>query len=84
MIDELIEFDGVKSDDVGVLTSLGREKWHQVRKYLVEYDVNNGSNLECIEKSLFVFSLDESEPNTYTEMSRLLAFGNSTNRCIMI
>ena len=82
IIEETVEFGDQRPsrDQLGVLTTLGRDKWAEVRNYLTSYDQRNEKVLETIEESVFVFCLDDSSPVTYTEMSRDMAYGNFANR----
>ena len=49
--------EGGKEAPVGVLTSLGREKWHYVREQLAEHP-NSRHSLEVVESALFVLCID--------------------------
>ncbi|KAF5300456.1 hypothetical protein FQA39_LY02255 [Lamprigera yunnana] len=55
---KLIINDNRQSPPVGILTTLGREKWWDVRRRLMQHSINE-YNLKLIENSLLVICIDE-------------------------
>uniref|UniRef100_A0A8C5QWS7 Peroxisomal carnitine O-octanoyltransferase n=1 Tax=Leptobrachium leishanense TaxID=445787 RepID=A0A8C5QWS7_9ANUR len=69
---------------LGSLTTEERTRWALAREHLVSLDPKNLSNLETIQSSLFVVSLDDASPvgtaEDYTQISKLVLTGDPTIR----
>ncbi|KAF5300455.1 hypothetical protein FQA39_LY02254 [Lamprigera yunnana] len=64
---KLIINDNRQSPPVGILTTLGREEWWDVRRRLMQNSINE-YNLKLIENSLLVICIDEPISNNLNEI----------------
>lgn len=64
---------------VAVLTSEDRDSWTSARQEL-ETLMSNTEPLKMIDSSLFVLCLDQDEPETPDEVTRVFLHGNGKNR----
>ena len=64
---------------MAVLTSEDRDPWTAGREEL-ETLISNIEPLKMIDSSLFVLCLDESEPETPEEVTKVLLHGDGNNR----
>ena len=65
--------DGV---GLGVLTSLPRSEWAQARHTLQDYDPLNENSLAIIDSALFVLVLDDSTPQSPSDMAANMLHGS--------
>lgn len=65
---------------LGALTSLNRDAWTDARQELISFDPRNQENLITIQSSLFAVCLDNTAPQTPSELAKECAMGNSGNR----
>lgn len=65
---------------VGVLTSMDRDHWAETRNNLLNIDPINRKNIEKIESAIFAVCLDEGNPKTLEEVSKLMLYGAGNNR----
>ncbi len=68
------------SKGIGILTSLPRNDWADIRETLFKIDDKNKENIKKIENSIFVVCLDEENPTTMEEISSMMLHGNGKNR----
>jgi len=65
---------------LGILTSEDRDKWAAARQELTSISAANASNLDIIDRALFVLCLDEESPRDVDEAGSLCLAGNGENR----
>lgn len=69
---------------VGALTTEERTRWAEIREYLISLDPKNRVLLESIQRSLFVVSLDDSNPHgtgeDYSKITLAALTGDPTIR----
>jgi len=69
-----------ENESPGILTTLNRDEWADMREALLAVDPKNKVSLDKIETSLFVLCLDDSSPNTLDDRFRDILHGNGKNR----
>lgn len=63
---------------LGVFTSLERDKWADLRKYLIK--LGNQESLNVIDGSLFVLALDDATSENPSDIVKLFLHADGTNR----
>ncbi len=64
---------------VGYLTGINRDKWAELRKELVSSEKNRDA-IRCIDSSMFVLCLDDSDPDNATDLSHNMLHNHGQNR----
>ena len=77
----LADSEKIKKEDralksVGVLTTMDRSRWAQVRENLVQHSEHNKAALEIIDSALFVLVLDDYVPNDIHEAAANFLHGS--------
>ncbi len=66
---------------VGYLTGINRDKWAGLREELVCSE-RNRETLRCIDSAMFVLCLDDSDPETPSDLSHTMLHNHGNNRCV--
>ncbi|MGF1682496.1 choline/carnitine O-acyltransferase [Photobacterium minamisatsumaniensis] len=66
--------------NVGVLTTLPRNDWAEIRSDLLKGSENNKESMAIIEDAAFALCLDENNPEEITEVSKQLLHGDGRDR----
>jgi carnitine O-acetyltransferase len=64
----------------GILTTLPRDEWAEIREYMITVDSQNELLLDTIEGAIFSICLEDSQPETLTDTSRLMMHGDGKDR----
>ncbi len=79
-LERIIDEADVPNDPVGVLTAVSRDFWADERRRLQETSRRNRSNLDEIERALFLVCLEEQEPRSMDELSEVMLIGDGRSR----
>ncbi len=79
-LQRIIDKDGENPHPVGVLTSLPRDDWAEVRVLLRVLSVDNCTALDTIERALFVLCLEDVQPGNIEAMSENMLLGDGRSR----
>ncbi|KAH9507899.1 hypothetical protein Btru_053162 [Bulinus truncatus] len=72
--------DSNEGQGVGILTSLGRDVWSEVRQELMKMNEANAVSLKEIETAMFVLSMDKLKINDPDRLPHEAIFGDGYNR----
>ncbi|XP_071784291.1 carnitine O-palmitoyltransferase 2, mitochondrial-like [Asterias amurensis] len=65
---------------LGYLTSENRDTWAGLRKHLADSSAANVESLRLIDTAMLCVCLDEASPDTPESMTRLMLYGDASNR----
>lgn len=72
----MLDSETKETPSVPILTCDNRTSWAKNREYLLNLSKNNRDVLAAIEEGIAVVSLDDSEPNTYSDLSQDTIYGD--------
>lgn len=67
-------------ENIGLLTTLPRDEWADIRADLIAFSDHNCQMMTEIENAAFALCLDENRPEKLTEISPLLLYGDGKDR----
>ena len=69
-----------RGQNVGILTTTGRDCWADNRTALLDISSRNQAAMAKIEEAAFALCLDDNSPEELTDVSRMLLHGDGKNR----
>ncbi|MGC9373156.1 MAG: choline/carnitine O-acyltransferase [Thermovirgaceae bacterium] len=80
VLERIMDEVDVPTDPVGVLTAVSRDFWAEARGRLREISRRNRSNLDEIERALFLVCLEEQQPRSMDALSEIMLIGDGRSR----
>lgn len=72
--------EGSDDEEIGILTTMNRDKWADARESLLQVDKRNKEYMEKIDSAIFVLCLDDEGIESLDDAANRLLHGNGRNR----